>query len=72
MLDIQDIIIEGRETKIPLRIYKPVKRETKGIVVYYHWGGFVAGSIEESDEECKFLASNCGCTVVSVGYRARA
>lgn len=69
MQDVRDIIIEGRETKIPLRIYKPIERKTKGIVVYYHWGGFVAGSIEESDAECRFLASNCSCTVVSVGYR---
>ncbi|MEM1526597.1 MAG: alpha/beta hydrolase [Ignisphaera sp.] len=69
MLGIQDIVIEGREAKIPLRIYKPFERKTKGIVVYYHWGGFVAGSIDESDAECRSLVTNCGCTVVSVGYR---
>ena len=69
MLEVTDVVIDGRETKIPIRIYRPADREVKGIVVYYHWGGFVAGSIEESDAECRFIAENCGCTVVSVGYR---
>lgn len=62
-------MIEGREAKIPLRIYKPVERKDKCIVVYYHWGGFVSGGIDESDAECRMLAHNSNCIIVSVGYR---
>ncbi|MEM1844542.1 MAG: alpha/beta hydrolase [Ignisphaera sp.] len=69
MIRVEDVVIDGRESKIPLRIYTPIERKTKGIVVYYHWGGFVSGGIEESDAECRFISSLCGCTVVSVGYR---
>jgi len=69
MLKVWDTVVDGREAKIPIRIYYPTENRIKGVVVYYHWGGFVAGSIEESDGECRFIADNCGCTVVSVGYR---
>ncbi|MEM1594632.1 MAG: alpha/beta hydrolase [Ignisphaera sp.] len=69
MLEVKDVVIDGREARIPIRIYKPVDKKVKGVVVYYHWGGFVAGSIEESDAECRFIAESCGCTMVSVGYR---
>lgn len=65
---VRDIIIEGSEAKIPARIYEPPTNPI-GAVVYYHWGGFVAGSIEESDQECRYVSETCGCTVVSVGYR---
>jgi Esterase/lipase len=69
VLRVWDTYVEGREARIPVRVYYPVKDRVKGVAVYYHWGGFVSGGIEESDAECRFIASNCGCTVVSVGYR---
>lgn len=69
MIEIIDTFVNGSETKIPIRIYKLDERKNKGIVVYYHWGGFVSGGIEESDGECRTICDLCGCTVVSVGYR---
>lgn len=69
MVTKRDVTIDGSEAKIPLRIYTPDRREVDGVVVYYHWGGFVSGGLDESDPECMAVSSICGCTVVSVGYR---
>lgn len=38
-------------------------------LVYFHGGGFVAGSLETHDGICRSLASASGCRVVSVDYR---
>jgi acetyl esterase len=69
MLRVWDAYVDGREARIPVRIYYPVENRVRGIAVYYHGGGFVSGSIESADERCRHIAGNCGCTVVSVGYR---
>ncbi len=38
-------------------------------LVYFHGGGFVAGSLETHDGICRSLANASGCRLVSVGYR---
>jgi acetyl esterase len=39
------------------------------VLVWFHGGGFVLGSIEVSDVTCRDLAVQAGVVVVSVGYR---
>jgi len=53
---------------IPVRVYRPTEQPA-GVIVYYHGGGFVLGSIEDSDALSRHLAQRTGCTVMSVGYR---
>lgn len=70
MIETVDTFVNGSETRIPIRIYKPMARDrVRGVAVFYHWGGFVAGSIEESDATCRDVAELCACMLVSVGYR---
>ncbi len=38
-------------------------------LVYFHGGGFVAGSLETHDGICRSLATASGCRLVSVDYR---
>lgn len=57
------------DNKIPLRIYLPKSSISLPVLLYMHGGGFVFGSIEESDLLCHKLAINGKCIVVSVGYR---
>jgi acetyl esterase len=38
-------------------------------LVYFHGGGFVAGSLETHDGICRALANASGCRLVSVDYR---
>jgi acetyl esterase len=38
-------------------------------LIYFHGGGFIAGSIETHDGICRSLANASGCRLVSVDYR---
>lgn len=39
------------------------------VIVYFHGGGWVVGSLDSHDASCRVLARNSGCIVVSVDYR---
>jgi len=64
----EDRRIEGRRGWVPIRIYRP-GTPALPLLVYYHGGGWVIGSIESHDGLCGQLAADARCTLVSVGYR---
>ncbi|MEO5838726.1 MAG: alpha/beta hydrolase [Acidimicrobiales bacterium] len=52
------------------RIYVPESAAPDtGIIVHFHGGGWLTGSIEMSDDACRFLANRSGCVVMSAAYR---
>lgn len=53
---------------VPVRVYKSAEQPS-GIVVYFHGGGFVLGSIGLMDNLARGLASESGAVVISVEYR---
>jgi acetyl esterase len=53
---------------IPIRVYRDASAPT-GVVVYFHGGGFVLGSIGLMDNVARELTFASGAVVVSVGYR---
>jgi len=53
---------------IPIRVYRNDGPPT-GLVVYFHGGGFVIGSIGLMDNVARELAHGSSAVVVSVGYR---
>ena len=63
--------VEDRDADgVPVRIYRPVeKSEPSTALIYFHGGGWVAGSIETHDGIARALAKRVGCIVVSVDYR---
>jgi acetyl esterase len=65
---VRDIVIPSKAGGIPARVYSP-SADTPGVVVYYHGGGWVIGSVGEWDASCRALAVASGCDVVSVEYR---
>jgi len=65
----EDRMIPGPGGQIPVRIYTPEGNEPFPVLVFFHGGGFVIGSIELYDEFCRELANGAGCMVVSVDYR---
>jgi acetyl esterase/lipase len=67
-LDISDVQIEGYAQDIALRLYRPIGKHALPILLYFHGGGFVRGSIAESDTAARFLAQHVPALVVSVGY----
>ncbi|QDT13569.1 alpha/beta hydrolase [Planctomycetes bacterium K23_9] len=55
---------------VPVRIYKPVDDcQSAGMIVFFHGGGWVLGSIKSHDVLCRRLALQSGAAVVSVDYR---
>jgi acetyl esterase len=43
--------------------------DIRGVIVYYHGGGWVMGELDQFDPVARFLADRTGCTVVLVDYR---
>ncbi len=55
---------------IQLRVYRPVGAAGPlPIVVFYHGGGFVLGSLRSHDGECRALSLRVNALVVAVDYR---
>ncbi len=68
----EDRRIPGPGADIPIRIYTP--RELKAgeklpVLLWFHGGGFVIGSLDTHDSACRMLANKADCLVVSVDYR---
>ena len=55
---------------LPARLYVPEGAgDNPPLVVYYHGGGWVIGTIETHDGTCRALARASGAAVLSIGYR---
>ena len=51
------------------RLYRPNDRKDLGLLVFYHGGGWVLGSVNTHDDVCRKLALAMGHAVLSVDYR---
>lgn len=65
----EDRAIPTPDGDVPVRVYTPDAPGPLPILVYYHGGGWVIGSIETHDNTCRALANLTPCIVVSVDYR---
>ncbi|WP_232820606.1 alpha/beta hydrolase [Halorussus litoreus] len=69
----------GPESEIPIRVYRhgfnpanadpPNDDSARPVLVYYHGGGWVLGTLDSIDGACRRLARRGKCVVVSVDYR---
>ena len=67
---VQDIDIPVDGTDIPARLYAPVADDRPlPLLVYFHGGGWVLGSIDTHDSTCRHLCHAGELRVLSVGYR---
>ena len=68
---VTDHVIAVAGSAIPVRSYRPggAGDELRPLVVYFHGGGWLLGSIESHDTICRALANASGAVVVNVGYR---
>lgn len=66
---IEDRTIPGPVGEIPIRIYTPEGNGPFPVLVFFHGGGWVIGSIETYDPVCRSLTNAGQCIVVSVEYR---
>jgi len=68
--NVEDRDIAGPAGNIRIRIYWPEKRDAPlPIFLFIHGGGFVIGSIESRDPQCRLICRDTPCIVVSVDYR---
>ncbi len=61
--------IPGPAGEIPVRIYRPEGAGVKPVLVFFHGGGWVIGSLDSYDATCRELCVGAGCVVVSIDYR---
>lgn len=70
MAEVRDFTLPAPAGRLPVRLYKPEDSGAAApLVVFFHGGGWVIGSIESHDATCRALASASGCAVASVEYR---
>jgi acetyl esterase len=65
--EVRDLIIDTLPP-IAARLYRP-RGGTVPLLVYFHGGGWVVGSVAISDPFARALANASGCAVLSVEYR---
>jgi len=66
---IQNISIIGKNGTIPLRIYSPKGNGPFPVIIYFHGGGWVFGTLDEADHICNAFSNEIPAIVVSVDYR---
>lgn len=66
-----DYKIPVNDATIRVRLYRPIaiKNQTLPVLVFYHGGGYAAGSLKSHDLPCQALAANANCAVIAVEYR---
>jgi acetyl esterase len=62
--EVRELDAAGR----PARMYVP-HSDRGGLLVYFHGGGWVLGSLDSHEQPCRFLARKAGVRVLSVDYR---
>jgi Esterase/lipase len=66
----RDLQVPGAEGPLNARLYVPPGAPIgSGLVVFYHGGGFVFGSLVTADPLCRLLAAQSGVRVLSIDYR---
>jgi acetyl esterase/lipase len=71
-LDVDELLVPGPEgdPEVRVRRYRPADREEPlPALVYFHGGGFVVGSLDLYDADCRRIAAEVDAVVVSVDYR---
>jgi acetyl esterase len=66
---VRDVLVQGAAGQLNARVYDPDPDQALPVLIYFHGGGWVMGSIDVVDKPCRALANAAGCVVVSVGYR---
>jgi acetyl esterase len=65
--EVREVELPGA-VPIPVRIYVPLE-PARGVIAYFHGGGWAVGSLDSFDAVCRALANESGAIVASVSYR---
>ena len=64
----EDKIISGYKNDLRIRIYKPENTIKRPLMVFFHGGGWIGGSLEAVEDYCKGVCDQADCVVISVEY----
>lgn len=65
----EDFTIPGFAGPMVVRLYRPAQADAAPpVVLYFHGGGFVGGSIDDAEVPARFIADRCPALVLAVGY----
>nr|WP_240763528.1 alpha/beta hydrolase [Paraburkholderia silviterrae] len=67
-IDVSEVTIEGYAQDIVLRLYRPQGASNLPVLLYFHGGGFVRGTLDDADAASQFFAERLPALVVSVAY----
>jgi acetyl esterase len=66
----RDVLVPGPGGSLRARVYRPrTARARPGLLVYFHGGAFVFGSISSHEPALRMLAHESGVVVASIEYR---
>jgi acetyl esterase len=68
MARVEDRTVDTPTGPVPVRVLVP-DGKVRGVIVWFHGGGWVIGSVAESDTVARKLAAQTHCAVVNVDYR---
>ncbi len=68
---IEEVSVPGPAGNIRVRLYRPEQASASSLplLVFFHGGGHVIGSLDSHDEVARVLCAGAGCLVASVDYR---
>ena len=68
---VRDTLMPVSDGHIVLRTYSPLGEPARVLpgMLFFHGGGWVAGSLDTHDGFCRRLANETGCRVIAVDYR---
>ena len=69
MHEVRRVRIPSEAGGMDARLYRAAARDADRLLVYFHGGGWVVGSLDSADSACRFLARHAGVSVLSVAYR---
>ena len=65
---VQDLRLPLQSGTVFARHYHPAPNKKLPMIVFYHGGGFVVGSLDTHDEVCRLLAVHAKAQVLSIDY----
>ena len=65
---VEDTTVSSPAADVPIRVYRPDETPAP-VLVFYHGGGWVLGTLDSVASICRRLTARIGCVVVSVDYR---
>ncbi|MBA3534888.1 MAG: alpha/beta hydrolase fold domain-containing protein, partial [Ardenticatenales bacterium] len=66
---VDHLLIPGPGGDLLVRVYTPKGDGPFPVLVYFHGGGWVIGTLDTYDASCRALTDEAACVVVSVAYR---